>query len=69
MTPAQRHAVVYHLLRVQTERDLTEAQDRFLEVLIKELVHENASRTALTRCRCMVCTPAAPMGRRAAGAG
>lgn len=63
MTTQQRHAVVYHLLRVQTERDLTEAQDRFLDVLIKELVHENASRTVLQRCRCRVCVAAAPMGR------
>ena len=62
MTTTQVHAVVYHLLRVQTERDLTEAQDKFLDVLIKELVHRNAEASWVDRCKCMVCTPALPFG-------
>lgn len=63
MPDSQAHAIVGHLLQVQTERDLTEGQSRFLDVLIAELVHRRAQKPWTEQCRCRVCRPAAPMGR------
>lgn len=62
MPTEQAHAVVHHLLQVQTRQDLTEAQERFLEVLVKELVHRNAAVGWQQRCRCRVCAPARAAG-------
>jgi len=61
MSDEQAHAVVYHLLRVQTEKDLTDAQDRFLDALISELVHRRKDQPSIDRCRCRVCLPAHEM--------
>lgn len=61
MPDSQAHAIVGHLLQVQTERDLTEGQEKFLEVLIAELVHRRSTKPWPEQCRCRVCRPAEPM--------
>lgn len=56
------HAIAGHLLRLQETQDLSEAQDRFLGVILLELEHRWRAAGWAERCRCRLCTPAPPMG-------
>lgn len=67
MAPREAHAAAYHLLRLFEEGKLTEAQDKFLDALVRELERRARESDTWSRCHCRMCQPADPMGGWRAG--